>query len=723
MNAERRAREKALFEELVELGSTAERQSFLDRACADDPALRRQLEELLARQEPAETLLTALPSRRGRDPESYAGERLAEAKVFIGRYQLQRRLGSGGCGVVYLAEQQEPVRRQVALKIIRLGMDTENVIARFELERQALAIMDHPNIARVLDAGTTDTGRPYFVMELVQGIKITDYCAQNRLSTERRLRLFIQVCHALQHAHQKGIIHRDIKPSNILVATQDGRPVPKVIDFGIAKAIEPLPGDSAGLTAHLHLVGTPAYMSPEQADIGSPDLDTRSDIYSLGVLLHELLTGRTPFDSRELEAGGLDAMRRILREREAPRASSVLASLPPDRLRVVAEQQRTEPARLVAHVRGDLDWIVATTLEKDRSRRYETANGLAMDIRRFLAHELVVARPPSRMYRLGKLVRRNRVVFVAGTLVLVSLLGGFGASTWLFLRERETRRAQEVLLAHAEAGEKMAQAAVALSYDKYQEADILVESVPYELLRPSLETVDVLRKLGEWHVVAGRWSSAARRYFGLAQVIIRVDESDTDRVSFDLMPAASAILESRNLEAYQTFRDDIIERFAHSKNPLPTEQVLKSSLLAPASPESLAALRPLAEVVRLTIDGDTPATSDNAYLSAWRCFVLALLELRRGQPNAALNWCDRSQLYANVNAAREVSIDLVRALAFRQLGRDVDAARLVEQCRIRVEERFTRPLETWEPETHTLWFDWVNARILLREARAHAADA
>ena len=320
-----------------------------------------------------------------------------------------------------MAEQEEPVRRRVALKIIKLGMDTKSVIARFEAERQALAMMDHPNIARVFDAGATETGRPYFVMELVRGVKITEYCDQNNLDTRQRLELFIQICQAIQHAHQKGIIHRDIKPSNILVTLHDGVPVPKVIDFGIAKAIEARLTDKTLFTAYEQFIGTPAYMSPEQAEMSGLDVDTRSDIYSLGVLLYELLTGRTPFDAKKLLQHGLDEMRRTLREQEPHRPSTMVTTLQGTELTATAEHRHAEPPKLISLLRGDLDWIVMKALEKDRRRRYETANGLAMDIQRYLNSEPVMARPPSRLYRFQKLVRRNKVVFAAGGAVAAAL--------------------------------------------------------------------------------------------------------------------------------------------------------------------------------------------------------------------------------------------------------------------------------------------------------------
>ncbi len=335
-----------------------------------------------------------------------------------------------------MAEQEEPVRRRVALKVIKLGMDTKSVIARFEAERQALALMDHPNIAKVLDAGATNTGRPFFVMELVRGIRITDYCDQNKLSTEERLKLFAQVCHAIQHAHQKGIIHRDIKPSNIMVTLHDGVPVPKVIDFGIAKATQGRLTDQTLFTAFEQFIGTPAYMSPEQAEMSGLDVDTRSDIYALGVLLYELLTGQTPFDTKELLASGLDKLRRAIREKEPERPSTRLRTMLNADLTTTARQRHTDPPKLIHLLRGDLDWIVMKTLEKDRTRRYETANGLAMDIGRHLSNEPVVARPPSNLYRFQKLVRRNQVMFVAASAVVLALIIGFGVSLYLLVRER-----------------------------------------------------------------------------------------------------------------------------------------------------------------------------------------------------------------------------------------------------------------------------------------------
>jgi tetratricopeptide (TPR) repeat protein len=359
----------------------------------------------------------------------------------IGRYKLLEKIGEGGYGTVYMAEQAEPIRRRVALKVIKLGMDTKRVIARFEAERQALALMDHPNIAKVLDAGATDTGRPFFVMELVRGIRITDYCDQHNLSTRERLDLFMQVCQAVQHAHQKGIIHRDLKPSNILVTELDGLPVPKVIDFGVAKATsQQLLTDKTVFTAFRQFIGTPAYMSPEQTELSGADVDTRSDVYTLGVLLYELLTGHLPFERKELSQAGLDEMRRLIRERDPVKPSTRLSSLSADDLTTVAKHRQSESPRLVHLVRGDLDWIVMKCLEKNRARRYETASGLAQDIERHLNQEPVSAGASGGAYRIGKFIRRHRYGFATASALILLLMAGVVVSLWQMMGAREAER-------------------------------------------------------------------------------------------------------------------------------------------------------------------------------------------------------------------------------------------------------------------------------------------
>ena len=423
-------REELLFQ-LALTKSGAEREDFLARECRNDDVMRARLDALLAAHgQPEGPLAESVPATKATMKIEFADVPDEAIGQKIGRYKILEKIGEGGCGVVYVAEQTEPVRRRVALKVIKLGMDTKAVVARFEAERQALAMMDHPNIAKVLDAGTTDTGRPYFIMELVRGIRITDYCDQNKQSTSERLDLFVKICQAIQHAHQKGIIHRDIKPSNILVTLHDGVPVPKVIDFGIAKATEGRLTDATVYTQLHQFIGTPAYMSPEQAEMSGLDIDTRSDIYSVGVLLYELLTGRTPFDANELMSQGIDAMRKTIREEDPVRPSTKFATLQGEDLTTTAKRRSSDRSKLLHQLKGDLDWIVMKCLEKDRTRRYETANGLAMDLKRHLNNETVTARPPSKLYEFQKTYRRHKVGFTATVAIIVVLVGGVLVSSW-----------------------------------------------------------------------------------------------------------------------------------------------------------------------------------------------------------------------------------------------------------------------------------------------------
>src|SRR5262249_12713839 len=350
----------------------------------------------------------------------------------IGPYKLLQELGTGGMGAVWMAEQTEPVQRRVALKVVKPGLDTAQVIARFEAERQALALMDHPHIAKVLEAGTTDSGRPYFVMELVKGVPITQYCDEHHLAPRERLELFVYVCQAVQHAHQKGIIHRDIKPSNVLVTLQDGRPLVKVIDFGIAKALSQQLTDMTLFTGFAQMIGTPLYMAPEQAALSNVDVDTRSDIYSLGVLLYELLTGTTPFSKERLQEISYDELRRIIREEEPPKPSTRISTLG-QAASTISTHRQSDPKRLSQLFRGEVDWIVMKALEKDRNRRYESASAFAADVQRYLADEPVQACPPSRSYRLRKFVRRNRGPVLAGSVMVLLLVAAIvGTTTGLF---------------------------------------------------------------------------------------------------------------------------------------------------------------------------------------------------------------------------------------------------------------------------------------------------
>ena len=426
-------------------------------------------------------------------------------EVVSQRYRILQQIGEGGFGEVYLAEQIEPVQRRVVIKILKPGMDSKQIVARFEAERQALALMDHPYIARVHDAGMTATGRPYFVMEWIQGIKVTDFCEQNPLPTRNRLELFINICQAVQHAHQKGIIHRDLKPSNILVVLHEGVPVPKVIDFGIAKAVGGLDlTDKTVFTGLQQFLGTPSYMSPEQATMGGVDIDTRTDIYSLGVLLYELLTGRTPFDAKTLLDLGIQELISTLREVEPRRPSAQLKALGADELTTLARQQGAESAQLVHRIRGDLDWIVMKCLEKDRTRRYESAHGLAMDIRRHLSCEPVLARPPSKLYEFQKTVRRHKAGFAATAAIIVALAIGISLAVWQAARATKSEREQRALRQEAEFNAYAAD--MNLASQAYAAGDIARVNELLDKHRPeSAETQD-LRGF-EWY----HWWQSSRR--------------------------------------------------------------------------------------------------------------------------------------------------------------------------------------------------------------------
>ncbi len=434
-------RVKELFAEACEL-PTQLQSGFLEEACDGDEQLRSEVDQLLEHHVAAEvTVGVATPE---------GGHGLSEGPgTVIGRYKILEEIGQGGMGVVYMAEQTEPVRRRVALKIIKLGMDTKEVVARFEAERQALAMMDHPNIASVLDAGCTDTGRPFFVMELVRGIPITDYCDDRKLPTPERLELFRQVCLAIQHAHTKGVIHRDIKPSNVMITLHDGVAVPKVIDFGIAKATDQALTEKTYFTQYSQIIGTPEYMAPEQAEMSGLDIDTRADIYSLGVLLYELVTGTKPFDLKTLLASGYQEMLRTIREVDPPKPSTRMATLGQS-LTSIAEMRGLEPQKLTKGIAGDLDWIVMRALEKDRTRRYETASDFARDVSRHLVDEPVEAGPPSKRYRLGKAARRHRRALAAGAFAVVAMIGGVAIGAVAFNQALLDR--EEALESALEAG-------------------------------------------------------------------------------------------------------------------------------------------------------------------------------------------------------------------------------------------------------------------------------
>ena len=470
--SEQQLDEEVVFHVARELTSSTKRAEYLDEACAGDEGFRERVERLLEVHVNELNLLVTNDAFSTTLEQSPVSESAGQA---IGRFKLLQEIGEGGFGVVFMAEQLRPVRRKVALKVIKPGMDTKAVVARFEAERQALAMMDHPNIAKVLDGGTTASGRPYFVMELVKGVPINEFCDQNQLPPKERLDLFVAVCQAVQHAHQKGIIHRDLKPSNILVTLHDGEPVIKVIDFGIAKAISHQLTEKTLFTAFGQMVGTPQYMSPEQAEMSGLDVDTRSDIYSLGVLLYELLTGSTPLETERLREAGYAEVQRLVKESDPPKPSTRL-STSGDKLTVIAKHRSISPERLSALIKGDLDWVVMKALEKDRKRRYLTPVDLAEDVRRYLSNEPVEAYPPSPAYKLRKFVRRNRSVVVAGSSFVVVMLTAmmiswWGWSTAVAAREEAVAAQEEAVAAQKEAVAALEAKELALASEQEALAD------------------------------------------------------------------------------------------------------------------------------------------------------------------------------------------------------------------------------------------------------------
>jgi serine/threonine protein kinase len=473
--------EEAIYHVARGIRALEARNAYLFDVCGDDTALLDRVDALLRVCEQEPSFLEVSPH----DARAGAPGPIDRPGTSIGSYRLMEQIGEGGMGVVYVAEQQVPVRRKVALKLIKAGKDSRQVLARFGAERQALALMDHPNIAKVLEAGATEQGRPYFVMELVKGVPITRFCDQERLTPRERIELFIPVCQAAQHAHQKGIIHRDLKPSNVLVGLYDGKPVPKVIDFGVAKASGLKLTEATMFTVFGTVIGTPEYMSPEQAQLDNVDIDTRSDIYSLGVLLYELLTGTTPLDRKWLRQSTFLEVLRVIRDEEPPAPSSRLSKTA--ELPSIAAHRSVEPRRLMGLVQGELDWIVMKALEKDRARRYETADGLASDLRRYLDDEPVQACPPSAWYRFGKFSRRNKAALVAVGLIAMAVLVGIGMlalSNVLITREKNQTA---LALSQAKASESVAKAQGTLAQARYREVQESLARQTSETARQAFE--------------------------------------------------------------------------------------------------------------------------------------------------------------------------------------------------------------------------------------------
>ncbi len=528
----------------------SERAPFLEQACGRDATLRTQIEELLEAHDHPDSLLEADFC----EVTLEAPTRLSEAEgTIIGPYKLLQQIGEGGMGIVYMAEQHEPVRRKVALKVVKPGMETRQVVARFEAERQALALMDHPNIARVIDGGTTDSHRPYFVMELVRGVPITEYCNKKKLNARQRLELFVTVCRAVQHAHQRAIIHRDLKPTNILVTQIDAAPVVKVIDFGIAKTLGERLTDKTLFTQFSQMIGTPLYMSPEQAEMTGNDIDTRTDVYSLGVLLYELIAGDTPLNKQMLEQVGHDDMRRMIREVEPPKPSDRISTLNAEQLSTVSGQLGFDARKYAHSLKGELDWIVMRALEKDRTRRYASAAAFADDIERYLRHDAVKACPPSKVYRLKKFVRRNKAALITTSLVSLALIVGTVVSVWQAVEANTARQVadERLVLANRRLAREEQARTEADEQRKIAEANFQLaqqhHSAGIEQLRDSIQTQR------EWAAALQQtapYQSLMYSIDNLAQVFEKRDFDQADQFLAEAEVLGESILMTSNRQPH-----------------------------------------------------------------------------------------------------------------------------------------------------------------------------
>lgn len=708
-----------------------ERERFLRFACRGEPALLRRIEALVALSSTADDFFEF-------EPQVAAGEAALDTRsgeglgVAVGRYALIERIGAGGCGVVYLAEQLEPVRRKVALKIIRLGLESPEAVARFEAERQALASMNHPNIARILDAGTTDTGRPYYVMELVDGETITSYCDSHRLGIPKRLELFIAVCRAIQHAHQKSVVHRDIKPSNILIDRFEPTPVPKIIDFGIARNVDPLAGNEQA--AGPVLMGTPAYMSPEQWSADGR-IDTRSDIYSLGVLLTELLAGKPSHLPEDLLERTTAAIRGVITTARPALPSEALAALPAEDRRRIARMRDVPEDRLLAWCRRDLDWVAAKAVARDPSARYETAEALAEDIGRWLRNEPVGARPQTRGYRLAKLANRNRLWFGAGALALIGLVGGLGTATFLFFREKEARALQESLRVRAEAARlaetqtrklweyrsRVAESAVRLRYEDFSGAEELVAPIPLEDTPPSLEAVAVFKQLAQWHRDAGRMEDCGRHYLSMVSALATIDRAHTDINSDSFLPASTALALSSDPRRYERIRGIALDLYENTGYSLVAERVLKVCLLKPAPREILARTRPLLAVMEAEAAKDGSLANDRRGLGAWMYVAIALHHYRDGNDEAARSWALRSLASVSPDPTSAPIAHAIIGMAWLRQGKRLEATPYLNAAAAAARGKCGETLPHGGPATG-FWWDWANLGLLLEEAGWSVAD-
>jgi serine/threonine protein kinase/Flp pilus assembly protein TadD len=729
--------EREVFEAALELPPES-RVAYLDGVCGTDAALRQRLEALLRQNDQAGSFLEQPAAHLPSPPwgSGAGGEGLLPTVdepavterpgTVIGLYKLLEQIGEGGFGVVFMAEQQQPVRRKVALKVLKPGMDTRQVVARFEAERQALALMDHPNIARVFDGGETALGRPYFVMELVRGVSLIEFCDQNHLPVRQRLELFVSICQAVQHAHQKGIIHRDLKPANVLVTLHDGVPVPKVIDFGIAKALGQQLTDKTLFTNFALMIGTPLYMSPEQAELSGLDIDTRSDIYSLGVLLYELLTGTTPFDAERLRTAAYDEIRRIIREEEPPRPSKRISSLG-ETLTAVSAQRQTDPKRLGQLFRDDLDWIVMKALEKDRNRRYESASAFAADVQRYLHDEPVVACPPSAWYTFRKFARRNRAALLsASAVVLVVLLAVVAlAASNVLIRQEQARTREEK--DRAEKAQKLAE-------DRAAEVHQGLER---------LKGANALRDRGQWYVKRLRWDDAHAAYtkalelrpdhapvwvergalyasLGLWDLagadLARGFELQEPDTSLPWFQHALLRLYLGDTDAYRWVCRRLRERFSGALSPFFRQELVRASLLGP---DGDADLDGLVQLQRLGLAG--------APRSWLHLYLLGLAQYRAGQHEQAARRLQESLTAEPADWACRALSYPVLAMAHYRLDEAAEARQALDAAAATLDrwtrERYVAQERHWLNHQGAVahwpvpWWDWLECQHYYREAR------
>jgi serine/threonine protein kinase/Flp pilus assembly protein TadD len=705
----------------VEIDSTTQRQDFIAQACAGDAELQRRVGALVENHFRAGSFLEVSPFAWF----NMSGESIPERPgAVIGPYKLLEQVGEGGFGVVFMAEQTAPVRRKVALKVIKPGMDTRQVIARFEAERQALAVMDHPNISRVLEAGATASGRPYFVMELVRGVAITNYCDENQLSVRERLELFASVCEAIHHAHTKGIIHRDIKPTNVLVTRQDGAGLVKVIDFGVAKAIGQQLTDKTLYTGFAQMVGTPLYMSPEQAELTSVDIDTRSDIYSLGVLLYELLTASTPVDKEQMKKAAYDEIRRIIREEDPPKPSTRLstAEMGP----TIAAHRHTEPAKLIRLMRGELDWIVMKCLEKDRNRRYDTANSLMADIQRYLRNEAVQACPPSAWYRFHKLARRNLGAFITATALALALLLAVItlATSNVLIRQEQARttlekhRAQKAQLLAGQRADQIRQemenlkAANAMLdrgrwYVHVREWDGAHAALTRAIeLRP--DHASVWAERADLYLLLGLWDLAA------PDCARNIELSEPNATTSRWHQHALLQLAVGDRDGYEAACREMRERFRKTTDGRLVETVLRSSVLAPGPSTDL---RPLVELSQ-RIYRHHPASSYSLY-------ILGTAHYRAGEHELAIQRL-RDSLAATDWSVRLLSYPVL-AMACHRLGRGAEAREALDEAasvldrwtQHRYEGQHDRGVKDQGAEAiwPVAWWDFLEGQVYYEEAK------